>query len=85
MVIKNVKIIEDNSEGEVIKIHDQSLFAGPLNIQDIEGWEDRLKSINAPYILAQFETVVDSESGGLKFARGYGLFLSGNRMEMMGE
>lgn len=86
----NVKIIEDNSNGELgtkITIADKCLYAGPMDIQTAEFWEHRLSVRKVPYVLVQFEcTVVDvlrNSSNTLdnnavepRYSKGYGIFIN---------
>lgn len=79
MEFKHVKVIE-KPENQKIAIKEGNLWAGPMNIQEIEWWEGKLIADKTPYVLAQVDTTVgetvDDEKDPKRFTRGYCLFIA---------
>ncbi len=53
MTFRNIIIIEKTGE---IPINENHLYCGPMNMGDIELFENGLKLSKTPYVLAQIET-----------------------------
>lgn len=72
MTFRNILIIEIFGKDQV-KVHHRNLYCGPMNILDIEFYEDNLIKSNISYVLAEVDTTIQ-EGGRYRYIRGYCLF-----------
>lgn len=87
MKFENVVKIDGNFN---IKVSETNLYAGPMNIKEIEYFEEQLINNEEDYLLAQVETTDEcpnlpsvftsklGERPDLRFVRGYCLFMKPN-------
>lgn len=87
---REVKLIEDASKDLKIQLSSNTLYVGPVDIQEVEWWEGRLIEMDTPYLLVQAETTIGTPSkpvvingkkkrlehptDPMRFAKGYFLF-----------
>lgn len=87
MLLNRVKVIEDkgsifgkpaesggipyrtNKHGIVIQDH--YVFNEPMNIQEVEYFEERLEMLGKPYVVLQAEVTIEEETGDRRYSKGY--------------
>jgi hypothetical protein len=86
MKFSRIIVIDDQSKGNNIPFNGNSCYCGPVDIQTAEEYEFNLNRMKIPYILAQAETVIQTEildEVEPRYARGYFIFICNNDIKNM--
>jgi hypothetical protein len=84
--MNNLKIISTSGESALkdIKLTPANLWMEPtFKKEDASFWVRRFESQRIPYVLAQYDTELDSAKYGRMYRRVYGLFVDIDTLEQM--